>query len=164
MKTLPILMALVLGACSAPASQEGILALSSFRLESPGIGGSGKVVVEGKQNERNRIARLKISAFGKDYSIPENKLAPLAGVAWNGVRISYEAGYAELGGRTIYVQFQTGFTSGTRAAALITLTEDGKVKVSGPDTKGAQRNGAANRSQPVSSEPNRTSSAARSGG
>jgi hypothetical protein len=131
-------MVLLAVAFGAPASQEGILALSSFRLESAGIGSSGKVIVEGKQNEKNKIVSLKISAFGKDYVVPEDKLAALSGLPSNGVRISYEAGYADLGGRTIYIQLQMGFTSGTREQALVTLTEDGKVEVSRMTVKGAQ--------------------------
>jgi hypothetical protein len=57
----------------------------------------------------------------------------------NGVRISYEAGYTGLGGRTIYIQFQSGFTSGTREQALVTLTEDGKVEVSESEVKDSQQ-------------------------
>jgi len=135
----PVVIVLLAVALSAPASQEGILALSSFRLESPGIGSSGKVVVEGKQSEKNKIVSLKIRAFGKDYVVPKEKLTPLSGLPSNGVRISYEAGHAEFGGRTIYIQFQMGFTSGTREQALVTLKENGKVDVSRAEMKGAQR-------------------------
>lgn len=125
-----VLFILLLAVASAAyASQEGILALSSFRLESAGIGSSGKVVVEGKQNEKSQIVSLKVSAFGKDYVVPKEKLAGLSELLANGIRISYEAGYAELGGRTIYVQLQMGFTSHTRMQVLVTVTEDGKIEV-----------------------------------
>lgn len=144
MKALPILAILLAVAATAPASQEGILALSSFRLESEGIGSSGKVVVEGKRNDESKAVSLKISAFGKDYVVPEDRLAGLSRLSFNGVRISYEAGYAELGGRTIYIQFQAGFTSGTREKVLVTLTEDGKVEVIRTEVKDTQPCAAAN--------------------
>jgi len=125
-----IAISLLVFASTANASKEGILTLSSFRLESEGIGSSGKIVVEEKQNEKRQIVSLKISAFGRDYVVPQEKLSRLGDLQANGVRISYETGYRELGGRTIYIQLQMGFTSFTKKQALITLTEDGKIEVS----------------------------------
>ncbi len=112
------------------ASKEGILVFSSFRLESDGIGSSGKVVVEGKQDDDDHIISLKVEAFGKIIEIPKEKLTGLSKLPSNGVRISYEHGYAQLGGRTIYIELQMGFTSGTRKKALVTITESGSVKIS----------------------------------
>ena len=120
---------LLLIANSVYASAEGILPLSSFRLESAGIGSSGPVVIEGKQNERNQVVSLKVRAFGREYAVPKEQLATLVELPFNGVRISYEHGYAQLGGRTIYIQLQMGFVNTTRRQATVTLTEDGKVKV-----------------------------------
>jgi len=140
-----LLITFLLAAASASyASQEGILALSSFRIESAGIGSSGKVVVEGKQNEKSQIVSLKVSAFGKEYVVSKEKLAGLAELLANGIRISYEAGYAELGGRTIYIQLQMGFTSSTRKQVLITVIEDGKVDMGKIENEEAQSNSAAN--------------------
>jgi hypothetical protein len=116
-------------ASTAVASSEGILPLSSFRLESSGIGSSGKVIVEGKQTERAEILSLKLSAFGKYYVVPKEKLTGLAELHANGIRISYEAGYAQLGGRTIYIHLQMGYTSHTRMQAVVTVKEDGKIEV-----------------------------------
>lgn len=124
------LVSLLAMAVSASASKEGILPFSSFRLESAGIGSSGKIVVEGQQDEHARVVSLSIAAFGKSYALPKEKLVGLSDLPSNGIRISYEHGYAELGGRTIYVQLQMGFTSFTKKVALITLTEDGKFEVS----------------------------------
>ena len=104
--------------------------MSSFHLESAGIGSSGKIVVAGEQNEKQQIVSLTIKAFGKDYIIPKEKLSGLAELPANGIRLSYEAGYPQLGGRTIYIQFQMGFTSKTTKMALVTLSEDGKIEVS----------------------------------
>jgi hypothetical protein len=115
---------------TAEASQEGVLAFSRFRLESDGIGSSGRIRVAGKQNDKTQLIQLKIRAFGKTYVVPPEKLGPLAELQSNGIRISYEPSYEELGGRTVYIQLQMGFTSGTVKKALITVTESGTIEVS----------------------------------
>jgi hypothetical protein len=129
MKSLIAVVVLASFVSSAQASKEGILPFSNFRIESDGIGKSGKVIVEGKQGKDDRLISLKVTAFGKQYVIPKDRLAELKGLAANGVRLSYDHGYVETGGRTIYVQFQMGFTSSTRERALITLTEDGTIRI-----------------------------------
>jgi len=130
MKALAAITLILAFASSAIASKEGILAFSSFRLESTGIGSSGKVVIEGSQDANGQITALTIRAFAKDYVVPKDKLVKLAELHSNGIRIAYEHGYAELGGRTIFIQLQMGFTSFTKKAALITLAENGKIEVS----------------------------------
>jgi hypothetical protein len=125
-----ILAGILSAAINTPASQEGILPLSAFHIESAGIGHSGRVVIDGKQNEKGQIDSLKITAFGKDYSVPKDKLANLADLHVNGIRISYEGGWVELGGQTIYIHLQMGFTSHTLKHALIVVTECGKIDVS----------------------------------
>jgi hypothetical protein len=119
--------------CSSYASKEGILLLSSFRIESDGIGSSGKIAVEGRQEQQedlqSHFLELKVTAFDKTYSLPKEKLDLLTGASANGIRISYETGYEKTGGRTIYIQFQTGFTSFTRKQVLVTLTENGNFEI-----------------------------------
>ena len=125
-----IVLLLLAFASVAQASQEGILPFSSFRLESVGIGSSGKVVVEGRQDEGSHLVSLKVEAFGKTFEVPKEKLAGLAELLSNGVRITYEAGYTELGGRTVYIELQMGFTSGTGKRAIVSITESGAIEVS----------------------------------
>jgi hypothetical protein len=86
--------------------------------------------VEGKQNDKAQIVELKVRAFGKEYRVAPEQLKVLAGLGANGIRISYESGYEELGGRNVYIQLQLGFTSHTAETALITITENGKIEVS----------------------------------
>lgn len=114
---------------AALASQEGPLPLSSFRVESDGIGDSGKISLEGREDDKGRLVELRINAFGKGYVVPSEKLKVLGNLAANGIRISYESGYEEIGGRTMYVHLQAGFVSHTVESALVTVTEDGKVEV-----------------------------------
>jgi len=135
MKPLVIAVLFFAGINSLLASKEGILAFSRFHLESDGIGSSGKILIDGKQDENGKIVELKIMAFGRNYVLPKGQLAGLAELPANGVRISYEAGYKELGGRTLYIQLQMGFTSFTKKEALITVTENGKIEVSKVELK-----------------------------
>lgn len=137
MRILCITTSLLACAISTLASQQGILPLSSFRLESLGIGESGRVVVTGAQNEKCEIVALTVVAFGKEFAVPAEKLAGLAGLRANGVRISYEGGYRGLGGRTVYIQLQMGFTSSTHRQALITVTEEGKIDVGAVESREA---------------------------
>jgi hypothetical protein len=151
---------LLAAAIGSRASQEGTLPLTSFRLESNGKGSSGRIVLEGKQNEKAEIVSLKIGAFGKNYTVPPEKLRQLADLHANGVRISYEEGYKELGGRTVHIQFQVGFTSSTEQKALITITEDGKIEVGGiQNEKPAAEAAPADASRPGHMAANRPSSA-----
>lgn len=119
----------------AYASKEGILPFSSFRLESDGIGSSGKVVVDGKQDDQSRIVSLKVEAFGKIFEVSKEKLAGLSELPSNGVRISYEHGYAELGKRMIYIELQMGFTSGIQKQAQVTIIESGAIEVTAIEPK-----------------------------
>jgi len=43
--------------------------------------------------------------------------------------VSYDPGYKELGGKTIYLSLYVGFNSGTTERVLITLTENGKIEI-----------------------------------
>lgn len=115
-------------AATVQASKEGILALSSFSLESTGIGASGPVEVSGKQDTKG-IVTIRVKAFGKEYAPSEKQLAALRNLPANGIQLSYEAGYRELGGRTIYLLFTNGFTSGVVQSQLLAINETGEVKV-----------------------------------
>ena len=62
---------------------------------------------------------MKVYAFGQEYVVPEDKLSDLSELVPNGIRISYESGYSQVGGRTIYIQLQMGFTSHTRMQSTV---------------------------------------------
>ncbi len=59
---------------------------------------------------------------------PED-LSKIPKFPYNGVQLSYERGYEILGGRTIYLVLQTGFTSGLEQKVLIILNEEGKFVI-----------------------------------
>ncbi|MFH1074863.1 MAG: hypothetical protein V1752_07230 [Candidatus Firestonebacteria bacterium] len=114
---------------NAFASEEGVLKLSKFTVESKGIGNSGPVKISGEQNQQNEITSLKIEAFGKDYKISDESLKKLPKAMYNGIQVSYEEGYKELGGKTIYIIFQMGFTSGVTKQVVLSLAENNTVNV-----------------------------------
>jgi hypothetical protein len=125
---LPLLFTLLCAAPVANASQEGVLVLGSFKIESPGLGESGPVVVSGRQGPSG-FESLEIGAFGKTFTVTKPQLKEMQGGLVNGLQLSYERGYANLGGRTLYLRFSKGFTSGVVDAKVITVTEGGTITV-----------------------------------
>ncbi len=121
-------LALLMAFGQASSSVEGLLRMSAFALESPGIGDSGSVKVSGSQSERG-ISLLRIEAFGKKFNLSAEQLKDLSGFNANGIQITYEGGYEEVGGRTIYVIFSRAFTSGSVAQCFVAVTESGSVAV-----------------------------------
>ena len=47
----------------------------------------------------------------------------------NSLQLSYEAGYKETGGRTLYLVLSQDFTSGVVVRRFVTVKETGTVKV-----------------------------------
>lgn len=122
------------------ASEEGVLKLSDFTIKSNGIGNSGPVVITGSKNDQNEFTDLKINAFANEYKISDRDLAKIPPVSYNGIQLSYEEGYKELGGRTIYIIFQRGFTSGINKKVLLSLAENGSVTIKDEETINLVRN------------------------
>jgi hypothetical protein len=122
------ILGVLLCAPRAFASEEGVLVWSSFSVHSAGIGSSGLIDVSGTYGGAG-VEQLVVKAFGKEYVLSSVQLRQLQGVHVNGMQMSYEAGYAELGGRSIYLVLSMGFTSGTRAAKRITLNERGDITI-----------------------------------
>ena len=111
------------------ASQEGVLPFSIFEIKSGGIGSSGPVTVNGMKNEKGNFITLSVKAFEKSIQIPQSILNQIPFNQQNGIQLSYEGGYKELGGKTIYLQLQVGFTSGIRDLFIIVVREDGTVDI-----------------------------------
>jgi hypothetical protein len=115
---------LLLAAGGSVASEEGALMWSSFTVRSGGIGTSGPVTVSGTQGG-NGITAMEIDAFGRKVVLDDVHLQRLKGVTMNGMQLSYENGYEQLGGRTLYIQLSLGFTSGTPVRKVLVVHERG---------------------------------------
>ena len=103
--------------------------LSEFRIQSSGIGDSGAVIVEGLKDSSGIYKSLLIKAFGKTMAVEGALLKQIPLKHQNGVYLSYEEGDKKLGGRTIYITFLFGFTSGVKEIFIIAVTEDGRQSV-----------------------------------
>jgi hypothetical protein len=129
------LLAMVLSLLAATqtyGSQEGMLRWSSFSIDSEGIGSSGPVTVSGKQDE-NGITEMSVKAFSRVYKLGKEHLDLLRSMRVNGMQLSYEGGYKNLGGRTLYIQLSSGFfVSGIKARKFVVINERGDVLVQEP--------------------------------
>jgi hypothetical protein len=122
----------LLAATQTYGSQEGMLRWSSFSIDSEGIGSSGPVTVSGKQDETG-IAEMSVKAFGRVYKLGKEHLDLLRSMRVNGMQLSYEGGYKNLGGRTLYIQLSSGFfVSGIKARKFVVINERGDVLVQEP--------------------------------
>ena len=119
---------LVAGLALADVVSEGALSLGSFRLESPGIGGSGPVVITGNQTH-DGIQSLMIEAFGKQFSLTTAQLQGLHGRYFNGMQLTYWPGDKELGGGMVYLTITLGFTRGVVERRFVVIREDGTISV-----------------------------------
>ena len=106
-------------------SQEGVLAIASFQIESAGIGSSGPVSVQGRRNSKGEFESLSVTAFGKTFAVEKRLLEKIPAGA-NGIQLTYEHGYPTLGGRTVYLTFLKGFASGTKDKVVLSINEQGK--------------------------------------
>ena len=112
----------------AMASQEGALPFSEFQIRSEGIGNSGPVVVNGIKKD-GKYSSITVSAFNKAFEIPQSVLVQIPSDFQNGIQISYIEGYRVLGGKTVYLKFMVGFTSGISEALVIAVSESGSIQV-----------------------------------
>jgi hypothetical protein len=124
-------VALVCGtALSLTASEEGALVVSSFNIHSAGIDRSGPVEISGSYDNNQGLTSLVIRALGREFTLTKEQRGQFAGLFLNSVQVTYEAGYREVGGRTIYLVLGRGFLSGTEESKVITLNERGDITVS----------------------------------
>ncbi len=128
MKLITITLALILS-IAANASQEGVLPFSEFTIKSGGIGESGPVEIIGIKSSDGVFVSITVNAFGKNHHFPKSILKEIPAINQNGIQLTYEAGYSSLGGKTIYIQFQKGFTSGVQSKFLVALNEQGSFEV-----------------------------------
>jgi hypothetical protein len=122
----------IVAAAKTYGSQEGMLRWSSFSIDSEGIGSSGPVTVSGKQDQTG-ITSMTIKAFSRTYELGKEQLDLLKSMRVNGMQLSFEGGYKNLGGRTLYIQLSSGFfVSGIKARRVVVINERGDVLVQEP--------------------------------
>jgi hypothetical protein len=125
---LSALLVAALQPLSADASVEGVLPVGELRVTSPGIDKSGPVVVTARQSAK-RFESFQVAAFGRAFELSRAELSQLQAGFVNGVQISYEQGYEQTGGRTVYVVISEGFTSGIERRQVVSINERGEIRV-----------------------------------
>lgn len=135
-KILSGLFVFVLMAAISFASEEEVLNLSDFVVKSEGIDSLGAVQVTGTVGNDLSVTSLKIDAFGKEYNLSQEQLLKIPKGYYNGVQLSYEVGYKETGGKTVYIVLHMGFVSGVMNRVLVSLTESGNIEVEKIKDKG----------------------------
>jgi hypothetical protein len=92
------------------------------------------VTISGKQ-EATGITAMTVKAFGRVYELGKEQLELLKSMRVNGMQLSYEGGYKDQGGRTLYIQLSAGFfVSGIKARKFVLIKERGDVLVQEPRT------------------------------
>ena len=113
---------------AAVASQEGILSLGTFQFSSHGVGQSGPVIVSGAR-KGEEVTAFCVQAFEQTKCLSKEQLVQASGSMVNGLQISYEAGYRETGGRTVYVVLSKGFVSGRNESKVVAVSEFGPIEI-----------------------------------
>lgn len=111
------------------ASQEHAARIAEFSITWEGDEGAGPITARGARRPDGSLQRFTVSAFGRTIEMPAPVMAELSNIHFNGVLLSDEAGYPELGGRTAYLQFVVGFTSGVTSRVVVAVDEKGNVRL-----------------------------------
>ena len=114
----------------AHASKEGILVWSNFSIESIGIGSSGPIKISGTQTN-DRIASLRVAAFGREVVLSSSQLYELRNFSVNGLQLSFENEIWKKEHRVLYIIISKGFTNGIEEKKLIEIDNLGNVNITG---------------------------------
>jgi len=129
MKNLLLILTMFIISTPVFASQEGVLPFADVHITSAGIGSSGDIDLLIERNITGKISAITIKAFGKEFNIEREYINKLQDVNFNSIQLSYEHGYEAIGGKVIYIIFQTGFISGTKDRVLLVVKEDRTVEI-----------------------------------
>lgn len=116
---------------SAPevwSSEEGAVVWSSFSIHSAGLDDSGPIEVLG-QAERGTVTKLTIKAFGRENVLKPEHLRQLDGLYLNAMQLTYEPGFTDVFGPSIYLTLSTSFASGATIEKRVMVTEGGTITV-----------------------------------
>jgi len=109
------------------SSQVALLPISKFEVATVGKGDSGAIRIFGTQSAQG-IDSLTVEAFGRRMNLSQKDLAQLKGLFSNGLILSYEHLFPELGGRTVYLLFVDGFDANSDASCTVEVSESGTVR------------------------------------
>jgi len=116
-------------------SQEQFAVWSRVRIDCEPCGKAGKVSVEATVSS-GTYRSMRITAFGREHALDAQAVKQLSGFPLSSIRVTHEAGYAEVGGYSLHVRLERLFHDGKKQlrqeTALITICEGepGKVTLS----------------------------------
>lgn len=120
------------GATRAVASEEDFVPWSEVTISNSAPQESERVILEAKRSDAG-FASFRIRAFGRVFVLTAGDLAKIRDIELSGLSITQEAGYKELGGRTVHVRLkQARYLDGvlTNERATISVSIDGRIVVS----------------------------------
>jgi hypothetical protein len=97
-----------LSASLLSASEEDYLEWQSVQVSCFENKEAGKVALSALVADQG-ITSLTVTAFGRDYSVPESDLPKIRNCPLNSVRLTHEAGYAQLGGHMVHAKFRRSY-------------------------------------------------------
>ena len=100
---------------------------ATLRFEADGDDDTGKVSVELRQEPRGRIVSSKVSAFGREFMLPEEKLHSHPGDRWAGIMVWQNTGML---GQTLFIRLDS-----QEWQAVIEIDPAGRIKVSRRERK-----------------------------
>jgi hypothetical protein len=132
-----LLMAAIILAISATASEEEFLGWTSAVIQCGKTAEAGDVSCEIKTGEKG-WEKFLIQAFGKSHTLSATDLAKLEGFPLSSLRTTHEAGYERLGGYTVHFRFERTFYNQEKTLVTetiyVSVTKNG-VTVSDRRTK-----------------------------
>ena len=128
---LTILIILTLSMSIAIASQEILLPISEFKMESSGLEDSGSIIVKGIKGANGNLNKVIVNAFDKTFEVSIEALEslPIKLEPTNGIQLSYKKNSSHPGGRTLYVKFLTTDGSEIKNAFMLIVSEDGNQEI-----------------------------------
>jgi hypothetical protein len=76
-----------------------------------------------------------VRAFGREFVLDETQLRQLKGMSVNGMHLSYEPGYPEVGGRTLYLELSTTYSGELHNKRRLAVSERGGINVGPLETE-----------------------------
>ncbi len=124
-----ILFLLLVSASFAIASKEGLIQVSELTYSSKGIGNSGPVNVCIKTDDDGGVNKFVIKTFGKTVDLPKSDLERIPKFLYNGINVSYERGYPEVGGKTLYIVLSSRLSESVMNETMIVVTETLPIEI-----------------------------------
>ena len=125
---LKLLLPMILAAFGSfgMASEEEIPAWKSVRVECEDVPEAGKIVFAAASSA-GKFSSCEVSAFGTPHKLAGPELEKLRNFSLDGLRITHEAGYPQLGGHTVHFKLRRVAYS---AREKTTVVEDLVISVS----------------------------------